>query len=170
MAKSTALWGGEGRFSCGMNTDLSRLNNSLSIDKRLFAEDIFGSLAYAQVLCDAGILQPIELELIEKGFKIIESEWTSGEIELKAEDEDVHSVNERRLIEIIGDVGRKLHTGRSRNDQVAVDMKLWAKKAIMEILSDAKALLKGLVEKAEKNLEILMPGYTHLQVSRRRDC
>lgn len=165
MAKCSALWGDEGRFSGGMNADLSRLNNSLSVDKRLFAEDILGSVAYAQVLRDAKIIQSDELKLIESGFKIIESEWNSGEIKFNDDDEDVHSVNERRLIEIVGDVGRKLHTGRSRNDQVAVDMKLWIKKAIKEILKNVKDLMNVVVEKAEGNLEVLMPGYTHLQVN-----
>lgn len=160
------LWGGcgGGRFSSGMAATLTQLNNSLSIDKRLYAEDIRGSLAYSEILCDAKIIRPFELELIRDGFKIIQREWESGEIELRDDDEDVHSVNERRLTEIIGDAGRKIHTGRSRNDQVALDMKLWMKKAVEELLGIHKNFLNCLVAKCEKNIDILMPGYTHLQV------
>lgn len=163
----SSLWGGcdGGRFSKGMAASLSQLNNSLHIDKRLYAEDIQGSLAYAEILCDTKIIQPTELELIRDAFKIIRREWESGEIELKDDDEDVHSVNERRLTEIIGDVGRKIHTGRSRNDQVALDMKLWLKKAIKELLGIHRDFLTCLVAKCEGNIDILMPGYTHLQVT-----
>lgn len=164
MEKSSKLWGGGGRFGCGMNINLSQLNNSLSIDKRLFAEDIKGSLAYAQILSDAKIISISELETIQSGFEIIQREWDNGDIELREDDEDVHSVNERRLIEIIGDVGRKIHTGRSRNDQVAVDMKLWMKKAVGEVLDDVKCLLKVIIEKADEKIDVIMPGYTHLQV------
>lgn len=158
------LWGGGGRFSCGMNVNLAQLNNSLSIDKRLYAEDICGSLAYAEVLTDAKIIQSDELEQIRNGFGTIKSEWDSGEMKLNVDDEDVHSVNERRLIELIGDIGRKIHTGRSRNDQVAVDMKLWVKKAIIEVLDNVNYLLRILLKKAEDKIHVIMPGYTHLQV------
>ena len=166
MEKSSKLWGGGGRFGCGMNNILSQLNNSLSIDKRLYAEDILGSLAYAQILFDAKIIRASELETIQSGFKIIQREWDHGEIELRDDDEDVHSVNERRLGEIVGDVGRKIHTGRSRNDQVAVDMKLWMKKAVGEVLEDVKCLLKVMIEKADEKIDVIMPGYTHLQVDK----
>lgn len=158
------MWGGEGRFSCGMNVNLTQLNNSLSVDKRLFAEDIRGSLAYAEILTDAKIIQADELKTIKSGFAIIEHEWKSGEIKIREDDEDVHSLNERRLIEIIGDVGRKIHTGRSRNDQVALDMKLWMKSAVVEVLENMTRLLKVLVKKAEDKIDVIMPGYTHLQV------
>lgn len=150
-----------------MNVSLAQLNNSLSIDRRLYAEDIRGSLAYAQILSDAKIIQPDELKMIESGFKSIQLEWDSGEIRLRDDDEDVHSVNERRLTEIIGDVGRKLHTGRSRNDQVALDMKLWMKKAAAEVLNDVVCLLRVVIGKAEEKIDVIMPGYTHLQVIRR---
>lgn len=159
------LWGGGGRFSCGMNIDLAELNRSLSIDKRLYDEDIRGSLAYAEVLTDAKIIQPDELERIKLGFDIVKHEWESGEIKLRDDDEDVHSVNERRLIEFIGDVGRKIHTGRSRNDQVVLDMKLWMKKASNEVLDEVKYLLKVVIKKAEEKIHVIMPGYTHMQVS-----
>lgn len=159
------LWGGEGRFSGGMNPLLSQLNNSLTVDQRLYAEDISGSLAYAEVLKDAKIIKADELEAIISGLEIVKREWDTDDIDLRDDDEDVHSVNERRLIELIGDVGRKLHTGRSRNDQVALDMKLWMKKAIVEVLESMKALLKVVTTKAEEKIDVIMPGYTHLQVS-----
>lgn len=165
MEPSTKLWGGEGRFSCGLNVNLSQLNNSLSIDKRLFAEDIRGSLAYAEVLTDAKIIKHDELLKIKAGFDVILHEWNSGKIVIREDDEDIHSLNERRLIEIIGDVGRKIHTGRSRNDQVAVDMKLWMKSAITEVLENMKQLLNVVVKKAEDKIDVIMPGYTHLQVT-----
>lgn len=166
--KTSKLWGCGGRFSHGMNADLTQLNCSLHIDRRLAQEDICGSLAYAKILCQAKIIQTSELELIQKAFQIVSREWESDTIELRDDDEDVHSVNERRLIEIVGDVGRKLHTGRSRNDQVALDMKLWMKKAIDEILEIFKNFLSTLIAKAENNLDILMPGYTHLQVNEKK--
>lgn len=168
MEQKTFLWGGGGgcgsRFGNGMSTSLTQLNNSLPIDKRLFHEDITGSLAYAEILCDAKIIEASELELIRDAFKIILREWEGGMMVFKEDDEDVHSVNERRLTEIIGDVGRKIHTGRSRNDQVALDMKLWMKKAISELQENIKNFLNSLVNKCEKHVDILMPGYTHLQV------
>ena len=165
--KTSKLWGCGGRFSQKMNEDLTKLNNSLHIDKRLAEEDIRGSAAYATVLCAAKIIQPGELEVIQRALQKISEEWTSGAIVLRDDDEDVHSLNERRLTELVGDVGRKIHTGRSRNDQVALDMKLWIKKAIDDILHEFQTFFCVLIEKAEKNIDILMPGYTHLQVGKR---
>jgi len=163
--ETTKLWGCSGRFGNGMNVDLAQLNNSLSVDRRLYAQDIEVSLAYAEVLADAGIIQSDELNAIRIAFKIVLREWESDEIQLRDDDEDVHSVNERRLIEIVGDVGRKLHTGRSRNDQVAVDMKLWMLDAIADVLSTMKFLLQTLIKCCEQKSSIIFPGYTHLQVS-----
>ena len=164
MEEKSTLWGCEGRFSKGISKTLAKLNNSLLVDKRLFSEDIQGSIAYAEVLCDAKILKSSELELIRKAFKIIHREWENGEISLKDSDEDVHNVNERRLTEIVGDVGRKIHTGRSRNDQVILDVKLWMKKNIGELFEDLKTFLTTIVRNSEEKIDVLMPGYTHLQV------
>lgn len=163
MTESTKLWGCGGRFT-SMDVDLQQLNNSLKVDKRLFAEDIDGSLAYAEVLKDIKILDEHELALIKQGFEIILKEWTSGTIELRDDDEDVHSVNERRLTELIGDAGRKIHTRRSRNDQVAVDMKLWVKKSVQSIICHLLCLLKVMTGRADEEIHVIMPGYTHLQV------
>ncbi|CAG9798630.1 unnamed protein product [Chironomus riparius] len=161
--KTSKLWGCGGRFSRGMNVDLTQLNNSLHIDKRLAQQDISGSLAYSKILCQTGILEQAEFEMIQSAFQIISREWDGGMIELRDDDEDVHSVNERRLTEIIGEIGKKIHTGRSRNDQVALDMKMWMKKAILDILDIFRNFLGVLVMKADENIDILMPGYTHLQ-------
>jgi argininosuccinate lyase len=163
--KTTKLWGCGGRFSRQMNDDLAQLNNSLHVDKRLAREDICGSIAYSKILCRVKIIQPSELEMIQSALHKISEEWESGVMELRDDDEDVHSVNERRLTELVGNVGRKIHTGRSRNDQVALDMRLWMKKAISEVLEVFGYFLSVLTAKAESNIDVLMPGYTHLQVS-----
>jgi argininosuccinate lyase len=163
--KTSSLWGCGGRFSQSMNVDLTQLNNSLQVDKRLYAEDISGSIAYMEALCHAKIIQASEVEIIRSALQIIRREWESGEMILKDDDEDIHSVNERRLIEIVGDVGRKIHTGRSRNDQVALDMKMWMKNSISVMMEIFKNLFSIIITKAEDNIEVLMPGYTHLQVN-----
>ncbi|KAG5674454.1 hypothetical protein PVAND_004424 [Polypedilum vanderplanki] len=161
--KTSKLWGCDGRFARQMNDNLAQLNNSLHIDKRLVQEDIFGSFAYSKSLCQAQIIQPNELEMIQSALYEISNEWKNGTVVLKDDDEDIHSANERLLIEKIGNVGRKIHTGRSRNDQVILDMKLWIKKAISDILEIFSTFLNVIIEKAEENIDILMPGYTHLQ-------
>lgn len=164
MELSSKLWGCGGRFSEQMNVTLAQLNNSLAVDKRLYAEDIRGSVAYAEVLSEINLITKSEFDQIKSAFNIILCEWKNDEIELKDDDEDVHSVNERRLIEIIGDVGRKLHTGRSRNEQVVVDMKLWMKDALKKLLEVLSMLLETFVIQSEKHINVIMSGYTHLQV------
>lgn len=164
MESSSKLYGCGGRFSEQMNVTLAQLNNSLAVDKRLYAEDIRGSVAYAEILSEINLITKSELDQIKSAFNIILREWNNDEILLKDDDEDVHSVNERRLIEIIGDVGRKLHTGRSRNEQVVVDMKLWMKDAIKKLLEVLSTLLETFVIQSEKHIDVIMPGYTHLQV------
>ncbi|CAO1336742.1 unnamed protein product [Diamesa serratosioi] len=163
MESSSKLYGSGGRFSEQMNVTLAQLNNSLAVDKRLYAEDIRGSVAYAEILSEINLLTKSEFDQIKSAFNIILREWKNDEIVLKVDDEDVHSVNERRLIEIIGDVGRKLHTGRSRNEQVVVDMKLWMKDAIKKLLEVLSTLLETFVIQSEKHIDVIMPGYTHLQ-------
>lgn len=104
-----------------------------------------------------------ELAEITDGLEKVLQEWNNNEIKFVESDEDVHTVNERRLTEIIGPVGGKLHTGRSRNDQVITDMKLWMKRAIVEVCKDYVQLLQAIINCAEKTIDILFPGYTHLQ-------
>lgn len=155
------LWGG--RFSQSTDLDLSILNNSLKIDSRLFEEDIIGSKAYATCLSHAGILTKDETKLIHDGLDNILDEWNNDTIKFLPSDEDVHTVNERRLTEIIGSVGGKLHTGRSRNDQVVTDMKLWMKKSIVDIIKCLVMIIRTITKVSENNIEIICPGYTHLQ-------
>src|SRR5690606_37030998 len=154
------LWGG--RFSEPSDDDLRALNDSLPFDKRMYKEDIQGSIAYARALVDAGILSAEESETIVRGLEQVREEFDAGTFEFK-QDEDIHTAVERRLTEIVGDVGGKLHTGRSRNDQVATDFRLWTADAIEQILKSISDLQVSLVEQAERHAEVVMPGYTHLQ-------
>lgn len=156
------LWGG--RFSKGTDHVLSKVNNSLTVDKRLYSEDLDGSVAYARSLAQAKLLTQSEFKVICYGLETIRDEWKKGTIKLMPRDEDVHTVNERRLIEIIGpQIGGKLHTGRSRNEQVVVDMKLWMRNAVRDVMKQLSALIRGINTVAERYVEVLMPGYTHMQ-------
>lgn len=145
------------------NETLIKLNNSLDIDKRLFNEDIDGSQAYASALADTGIITVDEQHWITRGLEDIRQMWQHGTIKFKATDEDVHTVNERLLTEMIGAAGAKLHTGRSRNDQVAVDVKLWLRKAFKDVQGKLISVMDAMIFVASKYFDVLMPGYTHLQ-------
>lgn len=157
------LWGG--RFSKDLKTNaaLAKLNCSLPVDRRLFADDLDGSKAYAEALAKSQIITEKEYQLIAQGLETVRLEWIEGTLEFLPSDEDVHTVNERRLGEIVGSVAQRLHTGRSRNDQIVTDMKLWLRKAIRETLHSLHMVMEAGMRQAEKNLGILMPGYTHLQ-------
>jgi argininosuccinate lyase len=155
------LWGG--RFSEPSDDDLRALNDSIAFDKRLYAQDIRGSIAYAKALIGAGVLNGEESATIVSGLQTVLDEFERGVFELKAGDEDIHTAVERRLTELVGAVGGKLHTGRSRNDQIATDMRLWTRDALVKLDAQIKRLQTALVEQAEQNLETLMPGYTHVQ-------
>lgn len=152
------LWGG--RFKSETDKLMEDFNSSISFDIRLLKYDIMGSIAHAKGLYKAGVLTEEELNLIEKGLKEILEESELKEI---PQDEDVHSYVERLLVEKIGDVGRKLHTGRSRNDQVATDERLYLRDEIDKIKEDLIKLIDTLKEMAETYKETIMPGYTHLQ-------
>ncbi|KAF8575800.1 argininosuccinate lyase [Ramaria rubella] len=129
----------------------------------MHAEDIQGSIAYAKALKIAGVLtRDEELQLVD-GLKTVGEEWKTQQFQIKPEDEDIHTANERRLKELVGPVGGKLHTGRSRNDQVATDMRLWLINEVKEVESALRALLRVMVERADKEKAHLLPGYTHLQ-------
>lgn len=155
-------WGG--RFTEQIDAVFERFNVSLDVDQRLILEDIEGSLAYANALAKVGVLSPQELKQIGKGLAEIkkrvegEPKWLANQ-----KDEDVHSFVEARLVELIGDTGFKLHTGRSRNDQVALDMRLYLKRAIIRVQAQLKALNREIVNLAKANLNIVIPGYTHLR-------
>ncbi|XP_064461161.1 argininosuccinate lyase-like isoform X2 [Ornithodoros turicata] len=156
------LWGG--RFMGSMNDAMRSFNSSIEVDRRLWKEDIEGSKAYGAALLNAGILTQDDEEQIQRGLLLVEREWESGTFVIKPSDEDIHSANERRLKELTGaNIGGQLHTGRSRNDQVAVNMRLWLKKSIKEINSAIKLFISECCIRAKSEIDVLMPGYTHLQ-------
>ncbi|KAI0050911.1 argininosuccinate lyase [Auriscalpium vulgare] len=155
------LWGG--RFTGKTDPLMHAFNQSLKYDQRMHAADIRGSIAYAKSLTKVGILTPVEERKITEGLTAVGKEWESGQFEPAPDDEDIHTANERRLSELIGSLGGKLHTGRSRNDQVATDMRLWLLDEVTEIEAGLRALIRVMVERADKEKDYLMPGYTHLQ-------
>jgi len=143
-------------------------NQCLSYDKALYAVDVAGSKAYALALSRTSppILTSQELSEIHRGLDQVKSEWESGSFEIKQDDEDIHTANERRLSEIIGnDIGGKLHTGRSRNDQVATDMRLWLIEELSKDIEWIQGVVGILAVKAEEWIDHLAAGFTHLQVS-----
>uniref|UniRef100_A0A8H7NB47 argininosuccinate lyase n=1 Tax=Bionectria ochroleuca TaxID=29856 RepID=A0A8H7NB47_BIOOC len=156
------LWGG--RFTGGIDPLMHQYNESISIDKVLYKEDILGSIAFARANAKAGIISDDEFAKIEHGLREVMKEWEAGTFEIKPNDEDIHTANERRLCEIAGkEVGGKLHTGRSRNEQVVVDMRMWLRERIREIEGHLIAFLRVLTARAEADIDHIMPGYTHLQ-------
>jgi argininosuccinate lyase len=144
---------------------MHEFNQSLSYDKRMFKADIKGSQAYALALNASGILNSEEFSAIRTGLDEVLQEWESSTFVPHETDEDIHTANERRLMEKIGKVAGKLHTGRSRNDQVATDMRLWLMEECDKLLLFMESLIKVIASRAEKEIAVLMPGYTHLQVS-----
>lgn len=155
------LWGG--RFSTKLNQQAWDLNTSLPVDQRMAIQDIDGSLAWAKALHQVGVLQDEEHASISLGLDTIKKEFTSGKFTFIESDEDIHTAVERRLMDLIGPTAGKLHTGRSRNDQVATDFRLWMLGAIPELQSALKDVQSSLIENAEAAGKTLMPGYTHLQ-------
>jgi argininosuccinate lyase len=155
------LWGS--RFSKATDALVHRFNASLSFDVRLYHEDISASIAWAQALARAGVLSSSEAEIIRDGLEGVRAEFDADAFDLQSADEDIHTAVERRLTEIVGPVGGKLHTGRSRNDQVATDFRLWTMSACDLILADVALLQRSLIKSAEGHLMLPMPGYTHLQ-------
>jgi argininosuccinate lyase len=159
---SNKMWGG--RFDAKPSEIMQEINQSISFDYKLYKQDIKGSKAHAKMLCEVGILTKVEAKKITDGLNKIEAEIESDKFKFKIELEDIHMNIESRLKEIIGDVAGKLHTARSRNDQVATDFRLFVRDEIDEIKFLLNQLEKNLVEKAEKNLGVILPGFTHLQV------
>ncbi|KAH9005192.1 argininosuccinate lyase [Lactarius hatsudake] len=155
------LWGG--RFTGKTDPLMHAFNQSLDYDRRMYAADIRGSIAYAKSLTLVGILTKDEEAKIVEGLAAVKKEWESGQFRVQPDDEDIHTANERRLSELIGPLGGKLHTGRSRNDQVATDMRIWLLGQVDEIEASLVALIRVMVERADKEVDYLMPGYTHLQ-------
>ena len=155
------LWGG--RFSEEPDQLAFQYNSSLSIDWRLAPYDIQGSIAWAHAIAKAGVLTDGEAAEIERGLRLVLAEVNTDTFQFKDADEDVHTAVERRLTELIGTVGGKLHTGRSRNDQVATDFRLWTLEAIDQVNNRLVGVQQGLAARAEKDLGVILPGYTHLQ-------
>lgn len=160
-SKTNQQWGG--RFSESMQGFIAELNESVSFDQRMALEDIEGSLAHATMLAEQGILSDDDIKKIRGGLIQIKDEIERGEFNWSIELEDVHMNIEARLTDLIGLAGKRLHTGRSRNDQVATDIRLHLRKAIDELRLQLKALMTGIVELAEKEADTVMPGFTHLQ-------
>jgi len=154
------LWGG--RFKKAENKLMEDFNSSLSFDKTLYYEDIEGSLAHVKMLAKCSILTDIECENITKGLKTILKDIQDGKLKIEGDYEDIHSFMEMNLIERVGEVGKKLHTARSRNDQVALDMRLYSKRKAFDVIEFLEELLSVIVKLGEEN-DFIMPGYTHLQ-------
>ncbi len=159
--QANALWGG--RFSTGPAEVMQRINASIAFDKRLFAQDIAGSRAHAQMLVDQGILTAKDGQSITQGLNTILREIESGSFNFSAALEDIHMNVEARLADLVGPAAGRLHTGRSRNDQVATDLRLWVRDAIDQIDGALQALQGALIGQAETHAATVMPGFTHLQ-------
>ena len=155
------LWGG--RFTGETNELVAKYNSSISFDSRFWREDIKGSIAHALMLGNQGIITHEEADLIHKGLTDIYSDIESGRLAIDMESEDIHSFIESVLTERIGDAGKKLHTGRSRNDQVALDMRMYARITVKEVSKNLKKLLNTILNIMKDNKETYMPGFTHLQ-------
>ncbi len=160
---SNKMWGG--RFDAKPSDLMQEINQSITFDQRLYKQDIKGSTAHAKMLAKVGVLSEVESKKIIDGLKKIEKEIESGELTFKIELEDIHMNIESRLREIIGDVAGKLHTARSRNDQVAVDFRLFVRDEIDEVQKLIADLQKNLVKKSEEYFGVILPGFTHLQVA-----
>ena len=155
------LWGG--RFTRDTDASVEEFTSSISFDQRLYRQDILGSMAHARMLGRCGIITPVETDMIIAGLTSILADIEAGNFSFVIELEDIHMNIEKRLTERIGPVGGKLHTARSRNDQVALDTHMYAKAAVLTIARLIHAMETALVEVAEANLSVIMPGYTHMQ-------
>jgi argininosuccinate lyase len=158
---ANAMWGG--RFQHSATKDLQHLNASIRFDQRLAREDIAGSLAHAAMLAAQGIISQEDRKAIEHGFRLIEEELNSGQLHFQESLEDIHMNLEHRLFSHIGEPARRLHTARSRNDQVATDFRLWIRKHCDGLDERLQELQQALLEQAEQHAATPIPGYTHLQ-------
>lgn len=156
-----ALW--SGRFTENVSEFTQRFGASLPIDKALYAQDIAGSKAHARMLGEQGVISKDDVALIERGLDNIKDRIEAGNFPFDINDEDIHMSIEKALIQDIGEAGARLHTGRSRNDQVITDTRLFAKKRCGDLMRANLALRHELVEQAEKNFDVILPGYTHMQ-------
>src|SRR5256714_893778 len=162
MNESKNLWGG--RFTGQADERFVEFNRSFGFDRRLFEADVRASLAHCEGLRGAGVLTNAEAERIKNGLQtILKRARTDARYFDELPSEDVHSFVEARLVQLVGDTGRKLHTGRSRNDQVATDLRLWLRAEIDRVQDLLREAQRALIDLAEANLNVAMPGYTHLQ-------
>jgi argininosuccinate lyase len=164
-ADATQARGWSGRFGEPMSERMRRFNASIDFDRRLAAVDIAASIAHARMLAATGVLSDVDLAAIERGLEQIKGEIERGEFVWSRELEDVHFNIEKRLTILVGDAGKRLHTARSRNDQVATDLRLWLRDAIDALTESLRALRAALIDLAEQHADTIMPGYTHLQVA-----
>ena len=155
------LWGG--RFTCGTDEAVDDFNSSIRFDQRLYRHDIMGSVAHAEMLGKCGIITEEDSGAICGCLAEILADIDAGKVEFRVDAEDIHMNVEALLTERIGAAGKRLHTGRSRNDQVALDVRMYLKDEISEIMSEIKRLLEVIADIAESNLDTILPGYTHLQ-------
>ena len=160
---NSKIWGG--RFSSSSNKFMEEFNSSIQFDKKLYKQDIEASIVHAEMLCKQKIISEKDFKLIKTGLNKIKTEISNNNFTFSIKLEDIHMNIENRLVDLIGDAGKKLHTGRSRNDQVATDIKLWLRDNIDQIEINLKLLQKTLIDKSELYYDMLMPGYTHLQVA-----
>lgn len=157
------MWGG--RFASGPSEIMEEINASIGYDKRLYNQDITGSIAHAEMLADAGILSKSDCKKIINGLKQIKQEIETNQFTFSRQLEDIHMNVESRLRELIGDAAGRLHTARSRNDQVATDFKLYVRDTIDHFITQLATLQLALAKKAEEHADVVMPGYTHLQTA-----
>ena len=155
------LWGG--RFQKSTDKAVDDFNSSIRFDKRMYREDIEGSIAHAKMLGKQGIIPAEDSELIVKTLREILADIEAGKVEFLTDAEDIHMNIEKILTDRIGEAGKRLHTGRSRNDQVALDLRMYMLSALHEISKETIKLIKSLITLAKENTETIMPGYTHLQ-------
>jgi argininosuccinate lyase len=160
---ANSLWGG--RFGAGPSAIMQEINASIGVDKRLWRQDIMGSRAHVAMLAKQGIVSAADAAAIDKGLQQIAAEYEAGKLVENLALEDIHLHVETRLKEIIGPAAGRLHTARSRNDQVAVDFRLWVKAACVEADAALKTLITALLARAEEHADTILPGFTHLQVA-----
>uniref|UniRef100_A0ABI7XW80 Argininosuccinate lyase n=1 Tax=Felis catus TaxID=9685 RepID=A0ABI7XW80_FELCA len=160
-SESGKLWGG--RFVGAVDPIMEKFNSSIAYDRHLWEVDVQGSKAYSRGLEKAGLLTKAEMDQILHGLDKVAEEWAQGTFKLSPNDEDIHTANERRLKELIGETAGKLHTGRSRNDQVVTDLRLWMRQNCSKLSTLLWELIRTMVDRAEAERDVLFPGYTHLQ-------
>ena len=153
------LWAGRAAEDTAKVAD--DFNSSIAVDSRMYREDITGSMAHAAMLSACNIISPADADAIIEGLESILTDLDDGTLKIDMEAEDIHMFVEQVLTERIGDVGKRLHTARSRNDQVAVDLRMYLRSQTVQVVEKLKTLLAVVAEKAEENVESIVPGYTH---------